>query len=215
MCQLFLEGIDNMIRSHFLRFSMLLAFAFASNAQAQSVDKASAGTAQQPAQYGPAFRKLEKGQAPHMKVQVLNHSKEETTYAVIFGKGDEVLAGLTEFAEEKHLGASRITGIGAIQDATLGWLDPQRKMYRLVPIAHQSEVLSLIGDIALLHGKPVIHAHMIVGYPDGSVHGGHLIDAHVWPTLEVIVTEYPNAMRKKMDAESGMALIDPSVKTNN
>lgn len=162
-------------------------------------------------QYGPPFRKLEKGQAPHMKVQLLNRSPQETTYAVIFGKGDEVLAGLTEFAEEKHLGASRITGIGAIESATLGWLDPQRKMYRLIPIDHQAEVLSLLGDIALYHGKPVIHAHLVAGYPDGTVHGGHLIEAHVWPTLEVIVTEYPNAMHKQMDPESGMALIDPAV----
>lgn len=170
-------------------------------------------TSAQPAvQYGPAFRKLEKGQAPHMKYQVLNKSAQETTYAVIFGKGDEVLAGLTEFAEEQHLGASRITGIGAINSATLGWLNPQRKMYRLIKIDQQAEVLSMIGDIALLHGKPVIHAHIVAGLPDGSTRGGHLLEAHVWPTLEVIVTEYPNAMHKQMDPESGMALIDPDVK---
>lgn len=203
-----------MVRSFWLQGSLLFALVFPCGVHAQATGTASPGTDTQPAQYGPAFRKLEKGQAPHMQVQVLNHSKQETTYAVIFGKDDEVLAGLAEFAEEKHLGASRITGIGAIHSATLGWLDPQKKMYRLIPIAHQSEVLSLIGDIALLHGKPVIHAHMVVGYPDGSVHGGHLIEAHVWPTLEVIVTEYPNVMRKKMDASSGMALIDPSVKND-
>lgn len=204
-----------MNRCNFLNVSMASALMFLGCARAQTLNQGTDANTPQSAQYGPAFRKLNRGQAPHMQVQVLNQSTQETTYAVIFGKGDEVLAGLAEFAEEKHLGASRITGIGAIQSATLGWLDPQRKMYRLIPIAHQSEVLSLIGDIALLYGKPVIHAHMVVGYPDGSVHGGHLIEAHVWPTLEVIVTEYPNAMRKKMDAESGMALIDPSVKTNN
>ena len=48
----------------------------------------------------------------------------------------------------------------------------------------------------------------------GACRGGHLIEAHVWPTLEVIVTAYPNAMRKRMDPQSGMALIDPAVKTD-
>lgn len=162
-----------------------------------------------PVQYISPFRKLEKGQAHNMKVEILSKGSQETTYAVIFGKGDEVLAGLTEFAEEHHLGASRITGIGAIQSATLGWLDPQHKMYRPIRIDHQVEVLSLLGDIALFHGKPVVHAHMVVGFPDGTAHGGHLLEAHVWPTLEVIVTEYPNAMHKKMDPGSGMTLIDP------
>lgn len=202
-----------MIR-RYVSIALLIAFASAAGARGQSAAATSNNGSSPPAQYGPAFRKLEKGQAPNMKVQVLNQSGQETTYAVIFGKGDEVLAGLAQFAEEKHIAAARITGIGAIQSATLGWLDPQRKMYRLIPIASQSEVLSLLGDIALLHGQPVIHAHMVVGYPGGSVHGGHLIEAHVWPTLEVIVTAYPNAMRKQMDPESGMALIDPSVKTD-
>ncbi len=168
----------------------------------------------QPAQYGPAFRTLEKGKAPNMQVQILNRSGEETTYAVIFGKGDEVLAGLTEFAAKENIDAARITGIGAIENATLGWLDPQRKMYRLIPIDGQSEVLSLLGDIASFDGKPVVHAHMVAGSPDGSVRGGHLIEARVWPTLEVVVTQYPNAMPKKMDAESGMALIDPALKSS-
>lgn len=135
--------------SKFVKVSMASALLFATcvRAQTSSTQTSQPGTdanTSQSVQYGPAFRPLEKGQAPHMQVQVLNQSKQETTYAVIFGKGDEVLAGLAEFAEAKHLSAARITGIGAIQDATLGWLDPQRKMYRLVPIAHQSEVLSCL-----------------------------------------------------------------------
>jgi predicted DNA-binding protein with PD1-like motif len=202
------------MRQRFVLPTFVIALFCATSAHGQSAGSYGRSGSSEPAQYGPAFRKLLKGQAPQMRVQVLNRSSQETTYAVIFGKGDEVLAGLAEFAKEKHIGAARITGIGAIRSATLGWLDPQRKMYRLIPIAGQSEVLSLLGDIALLHGEPVIHAHMVVGYPDGSVHGGHLIEAHVWPTLEVLVTEYPAAMRKKMDAESGMALIDPTVKTD-
>jgi hypothetical protein len=53
---------------------------------------------------------------------------------------------------------------------------------------------------------------MVVGFPDGSAHGGHLLEAHVWPTMEVIVTDYPNTMHKKLDAESGAALIEPTEK---
>ncbi len=120
------------------------------------------------------------------------------------------MAGLTEFAQKNHLGASRITGIGGIDDATVGWFDRQRNMHVPIQIHQQSEVLSLLGDIALLHGKPVVHLHMVVGYPDGSTHGGHLLKARVWPTMEVIITDYPNTMHKKLDAETGAALIEPS-----
>lgn len=152
-----------------------------------------------------------KDPAPLMKFKILNQSSQETTYAVIFGTGDEVFSGLTKFAREHHISAARITGIGAIQSATLGWFDPLRKTYRTVSIDRQSEVLSLLGDIALYQGKPVVHAHMVVGFPDGTAHGGHLLQAYVRPTLEAIVTAYPRPLYKKFDPEKGLAVIDPSI----
>lgn len=162
-------------------------------------------------QYTPLSRPLAAGQAPHMQFQVLQRSGQQTTYAVIFGTGDELLAGLTEFAEAQHVRAARITGIGAVENATLGWFDPKVRLYRTIAVSQQAEVLSLLGDIALYRGKPVVHAHVVVGYPDGSAHGGHLIEAHVRPTLEVIVTAYPNALQKKLDSATGLALIDPGL----
>ena len=152
-----------------------------------------------------------KGGAPLMKSKILNRSAQETTYAVIFGSGDEVFSGLTQFAEENHIVAARITGIGAVRSATLGWFDPQRKRYRRILIDHQSEVLSLLGDIAIYQGRPVVHVHMVVGFGDGTAHGGHLLQASVQPTLEVIVTAYPQALYKKFDSEKGLAVIDPSI----
>jgi hypothetical protein len=183
-----------MIRSRILHFALALVCVSASSMRAQS------------------SAKPEKNPAPHMKVQVLNRGPQETTYAVIFGKGDEVMAGLTEFAQEKHLSSSRITGIGGIEDAIVGYLHKGDKAHTPIPINQQCEVLSMLGDIALFRGKPVVHIHMVVGLPDGSTRGGHLLKAHVWPTMEIIVTEYPNAMHKKLDAETGMAFIDPSEK---
>ena len=39
--------------------------------------------------------------------------------------------------------------------------------------------------------------------------GGHLLEAHVRPTLEVVLTESPRHLRKRKDPESGLALIVP------
>lgn len=152
-----------------------------------------------------------KGNAPLMKFKILNQSAQETTYAVIFGTGDEVFSGLTQFAEENHIVAARITGIGSIHNGTLAWLNPETKKFRMIHIDQQAEVLSLLGDIAIYQGKPVVHVHMVVGFGDGTAHGGHLLEAHVWPTLEVIVTSYPRPLYKQFDAEKGIAVIDPSI----
>lgn len=196
------------MKSHrFLYFGLASVLACALSAQGRSVAAAS-GAASPQAQSSslPAM-----GQAPLLKFKILNQSAQETTYAVIFGAGDEILGGLTQFAEDHHISAARITGIGAIQRATLGWFNPQQKTYRHILIDRQAEVLSLLGDIAMYQGKPVVHAHMVVGFPDGIAHGGHLLQAYVRPTLEVIVTAYPHPLYKKFDPERGLAVIDPSM----
>jgi hypothetical protein len=71
------------------------------------------------------------------------------------------------------------------------------------------ELLSLIGDIALDKGKPVVHAHAVVGRKDGTAHGGHLRKAVVRPTCEIILTESPRHLQKELDPKSGLALIKP------
>ena len=151
------------------------------------------------------------GKAPGMKVQLLGTHGKQKTYAVIFSKGDEAFSGLTDFARQYNVTAAHFTAIGALEGARLAFFDPTRKMYREIPIDGQVEVLSMIGDIALNKGKPAVHTHMVVGFPDGSTRGGHVLEAHVNPTLEVMVTVEPNAMHRRPDAATDLTLIDPDM----
>ena len=142
-----------------------------------------------------------------MKAKLI-HSGEQKTYALIFEKDDEVIAGLTSFAKQQSLGASHFTAIGAFSDVTLGYFNRDKKDYDKIPVKEQVEALSVMGDIASNKGEPKIHAHVVVGKRDGSTLGGHLVQAHVWPTLEVVLTESPRHLRRKTDEETGLALIE-------
>jgi uncharacterized protein len=153
-----------------------------------------------------------RGTAPKMKVQLLNLGEPTKQYAVIFYQGDEAFSGLLEFAEKYHITSAHFTAIGALDGATVGWFDPQRKMYKKIPIEGQHEVIGMSGDIALYQGKPVIHTHMVVGNSDGTTYGGHVLAAYVSPTLEVMVTVDPVTMQKRFDPATDLTLIDPSVK---
>ena len=153
----------------------------------------------------------ETGKAPGMKVQLLSENGKQKTYAVIFSKGDEAFSGLTDFARQYKVTSAHFTAIGALNGAELAWFDPARKMYKQIPVNGQVEVLSMVGDIALYKGKPAVHTHMVVGFPDGSTRGGHVLQAHVNPTLEVMVTVEPNAMHKRLDPDTDLTLIDPTV----
>jgi len=45
---------------------------------------------------------------------------------------------------------------------------------------------------------------------DGSAHGGHVLDARVWPTLELVLTESPRTLARRSDPATGLAFIDVS-----
>lgn len=153
-----------------------------------------------------------RGQAPGLQSRLVSSANGVRTYVLVFHTGDEIMAGMAEFAGRAHLRDAHFTGIGAVSRATLGIYDLHRKQYLKIIVPSQSEVLSLIGDITLDRGKTAVHAHIALGYADGTAHGGHLLKGTVSPTLEVFVTDYPAALRKKHDLVSGLDLIDPGKK---
>lgn len=142
-----------------------------------------------------------------MKAKLLNDDQQKT-YALIFDKGDEVMAGLKQFATDNQLSASQFTAIGGFSDVMLGYYDVAIKDYKKIPVNEQVEVLTLAGDITLKpDGSVQVHAHAVIGMSDGTARGGHLLSATVFPTLEVVLTESPAYLRRQMDEETGIALI--------
>jgi|SRR5919108_5056951 predicted DNA-binding protein with PD1-like motif len=142
-----------------------------------------------------------------MKSKLLSRA-ERRTFALVFETGDPVVEGLLRFASEQDLAGSHFTGIGALQNLTLGYWDPEAKDYRRIAIGEQVEVLSLVGNVALgSEGEPRVHAHVVVGKSDGTAHGGHLLEARVRPTLELVVVESPEYLRRKLDPATGLPLL--------
>lgn len=130
------------------------------------------------------------------------------TFVLIFETGDDLAVSLKRFAKEKGLASSSFTAIGAFSAVKLAWFDWETKKYRpSVELNEQVELLSMIGDIALKDGEPQVHAHVVVGRRDGTAHGGHLMEATVRPTCELVLRESPMHLQKQVDAESGLALI--------
>jgi predicted DNA-binding protein with PD1-like motif len=145
-----------------------------------------------------------------MKSRLINDG-EEKTFVLVFESGEEVTEGLLRFAGEQGLAGAHFTAIGALERVTLGFFESERKDYRKIPIHEQVELLSLAGNIARdTAGNPKVHAHAVVGKSDGTAHGGHLLDAHVRPTLEVVIVESPAHLCRRMRPDLGVALLDLS-----
>ena len=142
-----------------------------------------------------------------MNSKLLLDENGQRTFAIVFDTGDEVADGLLRFATDANITAAHFTAIGALRNVTLGYFEIERKEYHRIPIREQVEVLSLVGNVATADGKPKVHAHIVVGKRDGTAHGGHLLEGHVRPTLEVILEETPKHLQRKHDEQTGLALI--------
>ncbi len=144
-----------------------------------------------------------------MRAKLLSR-QDPRTLVVVFDSGDSVVDGLMKVAKEWRLRGSHFTAIGALQEVTLGYWEPERKEYLRIHLPEQVEVLSLVGNVAQGSDEaPKLHAHVVVGKADGSAHGGHLLDARVRPTLEVVIVESPEHLQRRLDPGTGLALLSP------
>jgi predicted DNA-binding protein with PD1-like motif len=142
------------------------------------------------------------------QAELLNDG-DAKTYLLVFHTGQEVMKGLLAFARKHKLVAGHLTGIGAISDSVIGYFDPEKKTYLRIHEKGQHEVLSLTGNLALYDNEPFYHVHVALGLRDGSSRGGHLFEATVRPTVELVLNTYPKPVRRKIDSEWDLPLLAP------
>lgn len=143
-----------------------------------------------------------------MRAKVLSEAAGSRTWMLVFDKGDAVEPELLKFAAAHNVNAATLSGLGGFNSVKLGYFDRSDMQYHPNALSEQVEVMSLLGNIAIGGEGRKLHAHVVVGRSDGTARGGHLLEAQVWPTLEILLVELPGALQRKHDAETGLALID-------
>jgi uncharacterized protein len=142
-----------------------------------------------------------------MKAKLL-HDGPQRTFALVFDTGDEVNSQLLQFAKDPNLTGSHFAAIGAFSEVTLGFFDLAKQDYLENRLEEQLEVVSLLGNFAVqANGEHKLHAHVVVADGEAKAMGGHLLSARVRPTLEVVVTEEPTHLQRKIDQATGLPLI--------
>ena len=143
-----------------------------------------------------------------MRSRLVHESDGQRTFVMVLETGEEAMSVLKRFAEEQQLAAAQITAIGAFREAVISYFDWETKDYLKIPVKEQVEGAAMIGDVATGEdGGPALHIHLVLERRDGSALAGHLAEAYVRPTLEVVVSESPAHLRKTKDPETGLALI--------
>ena len=124
-------------------------------------------------------------------MRVTDLGKGGQTFRLNFTRGDELLSGMTDFAEKHGIKNGHFVGLGAINKGILGWTDTERgNGQKMIPVNEEAEVISFAGSISTnAQGVSTVHAHGAVSLQNGSVIGGHIFELHISIIGEVWVTE--------------------------
>lgn len=123
-------------------------------------------------------------------------------------KGEEITAVLARVAEQERINGAFFYGLGAIKDCTLGYFDAAHKEYLKKQFRGEYEITALVGNIARLNGKVVVHCHVSVAGRELDGHGGHLFEGWVAATCEIILTPVLPGFVRRFDQDTGLNLLD-------
>ena len=137
----------------------------------------------------------------------MDFTKTQLGYLLRFDRGDELISSLTDFCKKKKIHCASISGIGGTTQVVLGHYDLKKKKFNKKTFQNSLfEIISLIGNITLLDGKPFVHIHLSIGLPDFSTASGHLFSAQINPTCEINLIKLDSNVIKKYDEISGLNL---------
>ena len=130
------------------------------------------------------------------------------TFVVSIDNHQEVVAALMAFCEEQGILAGEISGIGAVNSATLRFLDPATKLYVDKTFDEQMEISSLVGNISEKEGKTYLHLHANFGRRDYTVVGGHLLCCTLNGACELVVRRFHCKIGRRFEPSIGINLYD-------
>ena len=137
----------------------------------------------------------------------MKHYSDKIVTALILDKGESIFEAFEKVAMEKELPAGFITGIGAVEDVIIGCFDKGKKSYIEKKLNGFHELLALNGNLSWKDEKPFIHLHAIMGCEDGSVVGGHLLQAKIAVTGEFFFHLFNGDLKREFVPEFGLYLM--------
>jgi hypothetical protein len=140
----------------------------------------------------------------------MTHKKTDKGYIIKLKKGEELIATLTDFCEREGVENAVFQGIGTVEKVQIGYYDRGKREYYFKEDSGVFEVAAMQANVALVDGKPFIHAHAVLSRCDESLEciGAHIKEAYVAVTLEIFMTVLDSSVERKLDDDIGLKLMD-------
>lgn len=134
--------------------------------------------------------------------------KVDSIYIVSVQDQSSIVDALTDFVKSQNIQAGEITGIGAVDEATLRFFKPSDKKYVDKTFKEQMEMTNISGNVSEIEGKPTLHLHITLGREDYTALAGHLLDAKIRGAGEFIFYPLNTRVVKVKNEEVGINFYD-------
>lgn len=121
-------------------------------------------------------------------------------------RGEEILAQLKTLALAEKITLASVRALGAVGDFTVGVFKTGEKKYYANHFTGDFEIVSLTGTISTMNGEYYAHLHMSAGDEKGHVFGGHLNEAVVSATCEMVIEIIHGEVDRAFSEEIGLNL---------
>ena len=138
----------------------------------------------------------------------MDYRKFNDKILVRLEKGEEIVESIRNLAFKEKIKLGTISGIGAVNKATIGLFEVDTKEYHTIDLEEDMEIVSLGGNITEKDGEAYIHLHMAVSNSTYNVKAGHLNSAIISSTGEIFIDIIEGSVGRRFDKEAGLNLLE-------
>lgn len=120
----------------------------------------------------------------------------------------DLLLALKDLAKKLDVKTGVFMLLGALKTASLLYYVQNEKKYVKLTFNFPAEIVSGIGNIAVMNNDLIIHAHVVLADREGKCYGGHLTEGSKVFACEVYLRELAPVIFRKYDPVTGLNLFD-------
>ena len=136
----------------------------------------------------------------------MEYRRFENMCVVRLDPGEEILEQVKAVSLRENIQLATVQGLGAVNEITVGVFDTAAKEYHANHFQGSYEIVSLTGTISTMNGEYYCHLHLSAGDAQGHVVGGHLNEARISATAELVITILPGTVDRAFSPEVGLNL---------
>ena len=134
----------------------------------------------------------------------MEYKKVKNHIIIRLDVGEEIISSIMNILKNEKISFASITGIGATNGFTIGTYDVTNQLYKKSNYKGVYEIVSHLGNTSTMNNEPYIHIHMSAADKNNNVVGGHLNEAYISATAEIVLEIIEANVDRIKDPNTGL-----------